>query len=66
MTADRGKAPPGLPYNLFDVRKEDGGRIRPTAIPDAKTLAALEELEFISSWAEFVDICERQRLKRGY
>lgn len=30
------------------------------------TKRALEELEYITSWAEFVEICEKQKRKRGW
>jgi len=54
-------------YNDYVVRKNDETYERPkTTEISAATKAALEELEFIATWGEFVKICERQKAKRGY
>lgn len=54
-------------YNDYVTRKDDETYERPkTTEVSPATKAALEELEFITTWEEFVKICERQRAKRGY
>lgn len=53
-------------YNDYFVPKDDDyERPKTSHISDA-TKRALEELEFVRTWAEFVKICEKQKAKRGY
>lgn len=59
---------PGGAYNQYSPRKDDEAFERPwkTTFVSSATLRALEELEYITSWAEFVEICEKQKRKRGW
>jgi len=57
-------------YNAYgpptkDKKEEFERRHVPTYVSDA-TRRALEEIEYITSWAEFVKICERQKERRGW
>ena len=54
-------------YNDYIVRKADDSYVRPaTSHTNSLTKRALEELEFVKTLAEFVDICKKQKAKRGY
>jgi len=54
-------------YNDYNVRKGDDSYVRPpTSTTSPLTKRALEELGYIKSWAEFVEICQKQKAKRGY
>jgi hypothetical protein len=54
-------------YNAYQRSTSDGfeRNWKPSYVSDI-TLKAFEELEFITSWAEFVAICEEQKRKRGW
>jgi hypothetical protein len=58
---------PNRSYNEYRPQKGEGfeRRHKATFVSDV-TLKALEELEFITSWAEFVAICAEQKRKRGW
>jgi hypothetical protein len=58
--------PPSRQFNDYAVEKGDGFVRRQVKILDAKTLAALRELESLHTWAQFVRVCEEQRRKRGW
>ena len=54
-------------YNEYRAAKgDDFERKHRTKYVSDLTRRAFEELEFISSWAEFVAICEEQKRKRGW
>jgi hypothetical protein len=58
-------------YNKFPVAKkkadDDEPSVRTKAtVVNGHTRLALEEIASIRSWAQFVEICRRQREKRGY
>lgn len=58
------------PYNAYapakNKDKEDYMRpVRP-GLPNQATRQALDELDSISTWAEFVEIVAEQRRKRGW
>lgn len=55
------------PYNQYAPKKGDNFERswKPTEVREV-TVRALEELESISTWAEFVKICEEQKRKRGW
>lgn len=53
--------------NGYSARKDNEKYLRPPPPTISPTTAtALKELEFITSWNEFVAICEAQKIKRGY
>ena len=56
------------PFGYNDFARPNGhSYVRaPTVFLNAATQTALDELEFVSSWAEFMKICETQKAKRGY
>ena len=59
------KTPPK--YNRYFVQKGNDVERHwtPTYVPET-TLKALEELEYIRNWKQFVAICEDQKRKRGW
>lgn len=66
----------GIPKNRFGYNEFPQGKrqenvySRPAVVEvNPETLAALEELEQIATWGEFVEACERQQARidrRGY
>lgn len=61
------KSPKSSPYNQYAPRKDESfERSWKPSYTSETTLRALEELEYITSWAEFVKICEEQKRKRGW
>jgi hypothetical protein len=53
-------------YNEYAPRKDDETYERPkTSFVNEKTIAALQEIDGIETWAQFVEICEKQKIKRG-
>jgi len=58
------------PYNAYPPakRKDKDEFVRPVkpGPPNQATVQALEELESINTWDEFVEIVAEQRRKRGW
>ena len=58
---------PNRSYNTYFTEKgDDFQRAHKTTHTSAATLRAFEELEYISSWAQFMEVCEEQKRKRGW
>jgi hypothetical protein len=58
--------PPSRQFNDYFVERDDGFERSKIKVLDARTLAALRELEEVRTWAQFVKLCNEQRHKRGW
>jgi hypothetical protein len=58
---------PNRTYNEFRPQKNEEFQRRhvPTYLSEV-TKKAIEELEFVTSWEDFVRICEDQKRRRGW
>lgn len=67
MPASQGRGGvPGNPYNSLTL-KPSGRKKRPEPDdPRWETIMAIVELDTIETIAEFAEVCEAQRIKRGW